>query len=116
MGFMTELSILNDRWSEILQDPKKFVNEVYEASVVGKRHNRFGYVTGQTTVLPAHHADDMRVLYAARNSFFDAYPERGMDKRQLELHLACLKRMAEYIKMAKKTTEQDLEMFKGGKE
>jgi len=112
MGFMTEVSILNDRWSEIQNDPKKFVDEIYEASAVGRHHNRFGYVTGQTTVLPAHHADDMRVLYAARNSFFDAYPERGMDKRQLEFHLACLKQMAEYIKMAKEATKKELEMFK----
>ena len=112
MGFMTEVSILNDRWSEIQNDPKKFVDEIYEASEVGRRHDRFEYVTGQTTVLPTHHADDMRVLYAARNSFFDAYPTRGMDKRQLEFHLACLKQMADYIKMAKEATKRELEMFK----
>jgi hypothetical protein len=112
MGFMTEVSILNDRWSEILQDPKRFVNEIYEAGIPGARRDRFGYITGQTTVLPAHHADDMRVLYAARNSFFDAYPTRGMDKRQLEFHLACLKQMANYIKMAKEATKRELEMFK----
>ena len=103
MGFMTEVSILNDRWSEIQADPKRFVEEVYEASV---RKNR--YVVGQTTVLPSHHADDMRVLYAARNSFFDAYPDRDMDERSLEYHLKSLKEMSKYIKLAKEATEQKL--------
>lgn len=105
---MTEVSILNDRWDEIQQNPKKFVDEIYEASIPGRGHNPFDYVTGQTTVIPSHHTDDMRVLYAAKNSFFDAYPERNMDKRQLKIHLTCLKEMTKYIKLATLATKQKL--------
>lgn len=113
MGFMTEVSILNDRWSEIRQNPQKFVDEIYDASLHQDLHQyRYGYITGQTTVLPTHHADDMRVLYAARNSFLDAYPTRGMSKEQLESHLNRLKQMASYLKVAKEATKRELEKFK----
>ena len=35
MGFMTEVSILNDRWEEIRKNAPAFVEQLYEASIRG---------------------------------------------------------------------------------
>lgn len=103
MGFMTEVSILNDRWDEIRKGPSEFVEQLYMHSMAGKRYS--GYVIGQTTVANTHHADDVRVYFSGRNSFFDSYPERGMTKDQLELHLKHLKEMKGYLKISEDATK-----------
>jgi len=99
MGFMTEVSILNDRWEEIRKNAPAFVEQLYTASI-GGRDGYPSYIIGQTTVARTHHADDLRVYFSARNSFFDAYPENSMPVDRLKAHLKYLKEMKEYIKIS----------------
>lgn len=102
MGFMTEIGILNDRWSEIRKEPAKFVEQIYESSMNMGRSTE--WVIGQTTVARTHHADELKVYSAHQNSFIEAYPERGLDARRLGMHLADLKRMQIYLKACEKET------------
>jgi hypothetical protein len=100
MGFMTEVSILNDRWEEVRKNAPAFVEQLYEASIRGTNDVYGKYIIGQTTVAQTHHADDLRVYFSARNSFFDAYPENSMPVDRLKGHLKYLKEMKEYIKIS----------------
>jgi hypothetical protein len=106
MGFMTEISILNDRWDEIRKNAGEFVEQIYMSSMTNGREPQ--YIIGQTTVERTHHADDVRVYFAGRNSFFDAYPEKGMSKGQLEHHLKYLKEMKRYIKLSEDATKAEI--------
>lgn len=81
MGFMTEISVLNDQWDEIKKDPKRFVDEINvlmngesqygladgERTYLGDKAK--GTTRGQATVYKSHHADTPRVYIAWRNSF-----------------------------------------------
>lgn len=104
MGFMTDVSILNDRWDEIRRNPDMFVNQIYSSSMSAGREPE--YVIGQTTVAPTHHADDIRVYFSGRNMFFDSYPKKEWTKDRLELHLKHLKEMKGYIKIAEAATKE----------
>jgi len=108
MGFMTEVSILNDRWDEIRENPAAFVDQIYTASMSGNSPDSiYGkYVIGQTTVAPTHHADDIRVYFSGRNSFFDAYPARDISMDRLKHNLKYLKEMRGYIKVAEQATKK----------
>lgn len=91
MGFMTEMSFLNDDWHNIkgaiLEDPQGFVDEVTELM---NGRATYGEVDGERkytgsldqdriwmprrgmlylTVHCSHHADDARLYLAYRNSF-----------------------------------------------
>lgn len=110
MGFMTEISVLNDRWGEIRKDPSKFVEQIYQSSMSFGRTP--DYVIGQTTVARTHHADDLRVYHAHGNSFFDAYPDKGFDVRRLEMHLGFLKEMKRYLKICEVETKSRIESSK----
>lgn len=103
MGFMTEISILNDRWDEIRKNSARFVEEIYTNSMTNGRVAT--YVIGQTEVAKTHHADDIRVYFSGRNSFFDAYPEKNMTVDRLKHHLSFLKEMKRYIKFAEDQTK-----------
>lgn len=104
MGYMTEIGILNDRWSEIRKDPANFVEQIYQSSTTyGRVPN---YIIGQTTVAKTHHADDMKVYQAHGNSFFEAYPEKDFDQRRLLLHLKELKAMRSYLKICEQETKR----------
>lgn len=105
MGVMTEVSILNDRWYEIRQNPQDFVEQLMQHSLQGTDRS---YIVGQTTVAPSHHADDIRVYFSGRNSFFDAFPKKGMSVGALERHLKYLKEMKGYIKIAENATKRDI--------
>jgi hypothetical protein len=102
MGFMTELSILNDRFDEIERDPHRFVADIKSAM------NRGGYrfYIGQTTIHPSHHADTAHVYLAARNSFIEAYPSRDEDKQELSWRLERLTEMRRYIALCTKETKR----------
>jgi len=104
MGYMTEVSILNDRWSEIRKNPEEFVEQICNACIRGSEDYSI-YVIGQTTVAKSHHADDLRVYFAARNSFFDAYPDKDMAVDRLKRHLEYLKEMKRYLKIAEDATK-----------
>ena len=106
MGFMTEVSILNDRFSEIERNPDRFVTDI----LAGMNHGGDRNFLAQTTVIPSHQADDIRVYFSGRNSFFDAYPRAGMSKERLERHLKYLKEMKAYIKIAEGATKSALMM------
>lgn len=105
MGFMTEVSILNDMWDQINRNPTEFVNQVYASSMSGTSEVYGPYVIGQTTVAKTHHADDIRVYFSGRNSFYDAYPGKNMDIRRLKYHLESLKEMKRYIKLSEDATK-----------
>lgn len=105
MGFMTEVSILNDRWDEIRKNPVAFVADIYEHSATGGHYYR-SYAIGQTTVAPTHHADDLRVYFSRGNSFFDAYPDKKMSGERLKMHISFLKDMRSYIKIAETATKK----------
>lgn len=78
MGFMTEISILNDGWDRlkdsILEDPERFVSKIQEL-MNGDEHpgdlDDLMRLGNGSTVYRSHHAD-VPVLYLAwRNSFLD---------------------------------------------
>lgn len=100
MGYMTEIGILNDQLDEIKDNPEKFVEGIVEKLLEG------GTIMAQATVIPAHHADDIRVLYSGGNSFFDAYPNRNWDERRLKLHLSFLKNMRNYLDLSEIATRE----------
>lgn len=106
MGFMTEVSILNDRWDEIRKNPAEFVEQVYVHSMTSGKYRTSGYVMAQTEVAPTHHADDIRVYFSGRNSFFDSYPDRYMPVDRLKNHLKYLKEMKGYIKISEAATKE----------
>ena len=95
MGFMTEISFLNDGWHhlkrEIEENPKKFTEAIDELmhgvpiygmpdesgrrEFLGYEHpgdiDRLMHIGGGSTVYPSHHADDPRLYLAWQNSFLD---------------------------------------------
>lgn len=105
MGFMTEISILNDRLSDIERDPARFVADI----IRGTNHGGERYFFGQTTIHPSHHADTAHVYLAARNSFIEAYPPRNADAQELSWRLDKLKEMRQYIALCTKETKLRLE-------
>ena len=78
MGFMTELSILNDQFDQIVKDPKRFVEGIRRAMTASVDYP--AHVIAQTTVHPSHHADDPRVYFAYRNAFLNL-GEYGVEER-----------------------------------
>jgi len=100
MGFMTEISFLNDRWHEIKEsikkDPDRFVDEiqmlmngkpVYGLQDENGRRPYLGHETPGTgrlgvnasfTMYPSHHADDPRLYLAFQNGW------RSMSKYDME--------------------------------
>lgn len=109
MGFMTEVSILNDRFDELERDPARFVSDIRR----GMNRDGDPYFIGQTTIHPSHHADTAHVYLAARNSFTEAYPPRKADTRELQWHLERLTEMRRYIAVCTKATKLQLETAKG---
>ena len=103
MGYMTEISILNDRWDEIRKSPEKFVDQIYTSSMSNGCEP--SWIIGQTTVARTHHANDMRVYMAYGNSFVEAYPESSYDLRRLLLHQEFLESMSRYLKQCETATE-----------
>ena len=72
MGYQTVIVLLNDRISEIEQDPKRLVDEIRSGlSGLGESERIFGqgnghgsFFIGQTTVFPSGHADGYQVVVA----------------------------------------------------
>lgn len=77
MGFMTEISILNDGWDQIYDNPGEFVEKLSPIVSGGglrlDERNTFGVGNhgNCVTVGAVHHADDPRIYIAQRNSFED---------------------------------------------
>lgn len=111
MGYMTELSILNDRWDEIRKEPAKFVEQIYMASVTHGREPN--WIIGQTTVAKTHHADTLHVYYARGNSFFESYPDRDFSTKRLEYHLEALQSIKKYLKICEAETKLRLAKAEG---
>jgi hypothetical protein len=109
MGFMTEISILNDRFDEIERDPVRFVADIRR----GMNRDDSRYFIGQTTIYPSHHADTAHVYLAARNSFTEAYPSSKEDAQNLSWRLDRLKEMRQYIALCTKETKRLLEIARG---
>jgi hypothetical protein len=100
MGFMTEISFLNDRWHEIKEsikkDPDRFVDEIQVLmngkpvyglqDENGRREYKGREIPGEGrlginasfTMYPSHHADDARLYLSYRNAF------RSLDKYDIE--------------------------------
>lgn len=106
MGFMTEISVLNDRLSEIERDPVRFVADIVRAT----NHGGDRYYIGQTTIHPSHHADTAHVYLAARNSFTEMYPPNTADAQELNWRLEKLKEVRSYIALCTKETKRKLEV------
>ncbi len=104
MGYMTEISILNDRWEEIRDKPVEFVEQIYNSSMSYGRYP--DYIIGQTTVARTHHADDIRIYYAGQNSFCDVYPAKNESLQSLKIHLKFIKTAKAYIQHAEKITKE----------
>lgn len=104
MGYMTEVGILNDHWDEIRKNPAEFVEQIYQSSTSYGHSPR--WIIGHTTVARTHHADTLHVYFAARNSFFEAYPDKCFDKRRLGYHLESLKEMKRYLKVCEDETKR----------
>lgn len=76
MGFMTEVSILNDAWDVIESNPdqlvqaiKKGMNE-HASTTHAVRGSKGGiYISPPITVHPSHHADDEMLYVAYQNGF-----------------------------------------------
>ena len=87
MGFMTDITILNDVWHEIKAHPEEFVESIgvlmnysddqrrrYNLDHYENIRNHIGYMH----IHQSHHADDTRVMYSGQNSsqYLDAYSLR----------------------------------------
>jgi len=128
MGFMTEISILNDSWHEIQDDPKQLVDAISRG--MNERHatdhaarGKLSVHVNAITVQPSHHADEARLYIARQNSFLDLSPyafvaEFGdrlddpddhlldaLDKHVLEAEFR-LKEAKNFIKQKRKEREQ----------
>lgn len=74
MGFMTELSLLNDAWHAIERNPTQLVDAI-KRGMNGAPGDTHGIHDGNSvyanpiTTFPSHHADDPRVYIAWQNSF-----------------------------------------------
>lgn len=92
MGFMTEISILNDRWHDIKRDiqkdPKKFTQLIdmlmngqprysdIDGSYQGREIPGVGRLglNSHFTMYPSHHADDAKLYLAWQNMFLSLSP------------------------------------------
>jgi hypothetical protein len=112
MGFMTEISILNDQFSTIEKNPERFVQDI-------RQHMNFGgQGVGQCTILKTHHSDDARVLFSHQNTFMDfdsplyvftkssSFPD---SKREIEFKLKMLEQAQEYLNQHRRFLKEDLE-------
>lgn len=106
MGFMTEVSILNDRFDEIERDPVRFVADIRR----GMNHDDYHrYYIGQTTIHPSHHADTAHVYLSSRNSFTELYPPSSADAQELSWRMEKLKEVRRYLALCTKETKARLE-------
>lgn len=88
MGFMTEVSILNDSWHLIKENPDQLVAAIAhglheDVATTHAVHGKTGIHVNPITVYPSHHADDPRLYLAYRNSFisldcYDVEREYGL--------------------------------------
>lgn len=83
MGFMTEVSILNDSWHELRKNPQQLVDAIaagMDKRVASDHAARGEYIVhvNAVTVQPSHHADEPRLYIAWRNSFV------SLDKYNIE--------------------------------
>lgn len=102
MGYNTTVFILNDRLSEIVDNPKLFVEELYDA-IAGMKQKS---ILAQTTVMPTAHADVPRFYYTHGNSIVElARPWLKEDKDRVAAH-------KDYYLEAVKLAKQELQEFK----
>ena len=66
MGMNTVVQILNDAWYEIMEDPKKFVEEIEEQMNYPEK-NPLGHVK----VMQPHHSSEYRAYVSGGNTIVD---------------------------------------------
>lgn len=77
MGYMTEISILNDAIDVVLDNPDQLADAIREGmngepgDTHAVRSKTGGIFINPITTQPSHHADDPRVYIASQNSFTD---------------------------------------------
>jgi hypothetical protein len=112
MGYMTEISILNDQFNSIRDNPRKFVDDI------ALYMNYGGEGIGQTTILHTHHADDARVLFSYGNTFTDFTSNgvwttnngfRSLSKKELEFKLEMLEMAQSYLNTHRNILTRELE-------
>lgn len=121
MGFMTEISILNDAWHTIKEHPQEFIEKIDEGMRGDRIYARSGELdtsygiagyANPLTVYPSHHADVERVYVAGGNSFTaldrytlgQEYGNRLADKDDF-IHDVLLQRIEAAERMLKEAKE-----------
>jgi hypothetical protein len=110
MGFMTEVSILNDGWDQIEKDPVGFVQRIKEAMHQGRRDRTsrgLGNHANMLTLHPSHHADDKRIYLAYQNMFLNLN-EYGIED-ELSRHSGSTDARIDFYRDQVKRTIADLE-------
>jgi len=80
MGFLTTITVYNDRWHEIEDNPVEFVEDIDKYISKGKM-DRFDYALAQTKVHRTRHADDKTVYVHIGNTVIDVNPFNGEMER-----------------------------------
>ena len=110
MGWMTEISILNDCADQIKKHPKQFAEEVYKrigsVDIYGEEFG-LGYCANGFTVKETHHADDARLYLSEGNMFTDLTGDiKTLYKRNPELYRSLVKKAEAELKFIKRQLKE----------
>lgn len=106
MGYMTIISILNDGWSRIKDNPKEFIDKIETGmfSYRGKQVSHFsiGNFSSPLAVVKSKHADVPQLVYCQHNSTTDisAVSENKDSLNQLKYHKEVLNNSKKLIEAA----------------
>lgn len=106
MGYMTIISILNDGWSRIKENPKEFIDKIETGMFTyrGKQVSHFsiGTFSSPLAVVKSKHADVPQLVYCQHNSTTDisAVSENKDSLSQLKYHKEVLNNSKQLIEAA----------------
>ena len=84
MGYLTTITIYNDRLHEIKEDPEKFVEDITKYIAKGGMA-RFDYALAETKIQKPRHADDHTIYVHLGNTVIDVNPyTREMEAIRIE--------------------------------
>lgn len=72
MGYLTTVTIYNDHWADIKDNPQKFVDDIDNFKSSGTTNR--DYIIGQSKVHKTRHADDHTVYVHMGNTVVDTCP------------------------------------------
>ena len=100
MGNQVTVGILTDHLHEIEANPERFVKELCEAIYSRKEQ----LILGQTTVLPAHHADNIEIIVSRHNSLTNLFPRYYSETlHSIRYRWELIGQVKKYLPMAKQS-------------